>query len=178
MQRMAAWTCCAIALAAFSSFSQAAQAPENPEPGATEADPARLDELEELTVTGRRPWQLRREIARVEESFYEIFNRINSQDEFDIHCVRRADTNTNIKRRSCLPQAYLGTRSAQARAFLDGMMLNDRVGAEMPERAALHSIEERFRSNARAVIAASPELQLLSRQWQELMKEYSRTSAR
>jgi hypothetical protein len=58
------------------------------------------------------------------------------------------------------------------------MMFSDRVSAEMPERAALRSSEERFRANARAVIAASPELQLLSRQWQELMKEYSRTSAR
>lgn len=170
---------CAIVVAAVTLSCQAAQAQENAgQSTAREVSPAKLDELEELTVTGRRPWQLRREIARVEERFFELFNRINSQDEFDIHCVTRADTNSNIKRRSCLPQVYLGARSAQARAFLDGMMFNDRVSAEMPERAALRSSEERFRANARAVIAASPELQLLSRQWQELMKEYSRTSAR
>ena len=54
-------------------------------------------------MPGRRPENLRVEIERLEVAVYERFNALNSDDEFDIHCLKQAPTGSNIPLRTCAP---------------------------------------------------------------------------
>ena len=58
--------------------------------------------IEEIVVYREQTLQsLRLEVYRVEEAFYDTFNAVNSDDEYDISCERRAPTGTHMKFRIC-----------------------------------------------------------------------------
>jgi hypothetical protein len=77
---------------------------------------------DEVIVPGRSPESLRVEIERLEESVYERFNALNTNDEFDIHCYKQAPTGSNIPLRTCAPNFVTRTESAAAGSILtDGL---------------------------------------------------------
>jgi hypothetical protein len=81
--------------------------------------------VEEVVVPGRTPENIRVEIERLESVVYDRFNALNSDDEFDIHCLMQAPTGSNIPSRTCVPNFVLRAESAAGRK-----MLNDgRTGA-------------------------------------------------
>jgi hypothetical protein len=60
------------------------------------------EELEEIVVYGQRSLtELRLETFRAEDDFYDLFNSMNSDDEFDVHCNRETPTGSHIGRRVC-----------------------------------------------------------------------------
>ena len=64
--------------------------------------PASSDTLDEIIVYGQKSLlALRYEIYRAEENFYDLFNSVNSDDEYDIHCDKEAPTGSHIRRRIC-----------------------------------------------------------------------------
>jgi len=69
-------------------------------------------------VSGRRPANLRVEIERLEEAVYERFNALNSDDEFDIHCLKQAPTGSNIPLRTCAPNFVIRAESSSATKML------------------------------------------------------------
>src|SRR5690606_32519670 len=73
---------------------------------------------DELVVSGQRPKNLRVEIERLENSVYERFNALNSNDEFDIHCFERAPTGSNIPVRTCAPNFVIEAEAAAARKIV------------------------------------------------------------
>ena len=61
------------------------------------------EEIEEIVVYGDRTLvQLRFDIYRAEEDFYELFNTLNSDDEFDVHCGKRIKVGSHIRRWACI----------------------------------------------------------------------------
>jgi hypothetical protein len=60
------------------------------------------DEIEEIIVYGGRTLVgLRLDIYRAEDDFYELYNSLNSDDEFDVRCFKRAPTGSHIRKRVC-----------------------------------------------------------------------------
>jgi hypothetical protein len=80
---------------------------------AAQSDVAAVDEradapaeaIDEITVIGQRSLrELRLEVQAARERVYDIFNSLNSDDDFDIHCRRAVRTGTRIPQRVCEPQ--------------------------------------------------------------------------
>ena len=72
--------------------------------GAGASAPARQDEsLDEVVVKGTRSEldELRNEMVLVEDRFYERYNELNPNHDFDTHCQMEARIGTNTKRRYC-----------------------------------------------------------------------------
>ena len=77
-------------------------------------------EIEELIVPGRQPRNLRVEIERLETLVYARFNALNSDDEFDIHCVERPPTGSNIPLRTCAPNFVARSESRASEDLVTG----------------------------------------------------------
>ena len=63
---------------------------------------------------------LRLEVYRVEEIFYDAFNAVNSNDEYDISCKRRAPTGTHMMFRVCEAQFVKDLHEELAEAIMRG----------------------------------------------------------
>ena len=77
-------------------------------------------EIEELIVPGRRPENLRAEIERLQTLVYQRFNALNSDDEFDIYCVERPPTGSNIPARTCAPNFVNRSESRASEDLITG----------------------------------------------------------
>jgi tetratricopeptide (TPR) repeat protein len=73
-----------------------------------DAGPIQSEEIvvdEEITVVGQSSLRLLRlEVQVARERVYGLFNSLNSDDEFDIHCQNAPRTGTRIPRRVCRPR--------------------------------------------------------------------------
>ena len=77
--------------------------------------------VEEIIVYGDKSLtQFRLELHRAEDKVYSLFNALNSDDEYDVHCFREAPTGSHIKRRICRANFVSKATSAEARALLRG----------------------------------------------------------
>ncbi len=79
--------------------------------------------LEDIIVEGKRVLRsLRMEMIRVEDLKFEIFNSLNSTDEFDITCERRELTGSVLSMRVCEAGYMKKARVEDMQIFLDGFM--------------------------------------------------------
>lgn len=72
---------------------------------------------DEIIVLGRIN-ELRRELERAEEAFYERFNEINSDDRFDIHCRMETRIDSHIPDRVCIANSWREQDSNYGQALL------------------------------------------------------------
>lgn len=113
------WVVAALVLGASAFAQEAAQPPEDAAaPPQNAASPPPAAAVEEIIVPGRAPENLRVEIERLEVAVYDRFNALNSNDEFDIHCLQRAPTGSNIPLRTCAPNFVIQAESRAARKML------------------------------------------------------------
>jgi hypothetical protein len=96
----------AVVVAAFCgcSISSFAWSQEAEESAASQPEPITADE--EVIVRGRTLESLREQIREAEVAYFDRFNEINSDDEFDIHCYYRVEIGSKIPRRRCLPNFW------------------------------------------------------------------------
>lgn len=81
---------------------------------------AQEQNIEEITVIGQRElYSLKMEVIRAEDLKFEIFNSLNSTDDFDITCERHASTGTRIQNRFCDVGYLKKARAEDARDFLN-----------------------------------------------------------
>ena len=106
-------TLCLGLLAGFGASALAQEAASPPQ-----------DADEEVIVLGVVPENVRVEIERLETAVYEQFNALNSNDEFDIHCLVQARTGTNIPQRTCAPNFVI-----EAEAYSATKLLRDGRGS-------------------------------------------------
>jgi hypothetical protein len=123
------------------------------------------EDVEEVIVPGRRPENLRVEIERLEGAVYERFNALNSDDEFDIHCLKQAPTGSNIPLRTCAPNFVIRAESASA----EGMLTDGRTGAGNNYSRAEHlmRMEEKSRK-------LTEEIQRVAREDEQLLRDLVR----
>lgn len=117
--------------------------------------------LEELTVRGQRPSQLRAEIERAENRMYELFNALNSTDDFDIHCRMETRAGTKIESRVCLPNFAWHNRAESAQAIL----ANSGAGIAQNRDSTTALAESRYREGHLAA-----EMRRLAEENEDLLK--------
>src|SRR5689334_14628455 len=100
----------AAALLVASSPLAAAQ----DEPPATASAVQAQEPVDEVVVRGKRTlFSLRKELQAARENVWDVFNTINSDDDFDIACTSAPQTGSHYKKRACRPQyATNATRQA------------------------------------------------------------------
>jgi hypothetical protein len=72
----------------------------SPAPGERAAVPP-AEAPDEVVVRGRRLAAMRFEIEQARLHAYEIFNEINSDDDFDVSCVSESSTGTRMRQQRC-----------------------------------------------------------------------------
>ena len=86
---------------------------------ATDQSVQQEEVMEEVTVIGQKQiFTLRKQIIQAEDHAFEIFNILNDDDDYDIHCEMVARTGTLIRKRMCLPNFYRQATAAEAQEFL------------------------------------------------------------
>jgi hypothetical protein len=69
---------------------------------AQEGEPEPTETIEEIVVYGNKSLaRLHLELYKAEDAVFDLFNSLNSDDEFDIHCYKEAPTGSHIKKRVC-----------------------------------------------------------------------------
>lgn len=101
------------ALLALCSPTFASAQQETPGTAAKTAEGAQ-EPVEEVVVRGKRTlFSLRRELQAARENVWDVFNTINSDDDFDIACTSAPQTGSHVKKRACRPQ-YANNATRQA----------------------------------------------------------------
>ncbi len=136
------------------------------------AQPAQTDtgeRIDEVEVVGQRLDELRFEIEANRITIYELFNELNVDDQFDMHCYRRKTTGSLIKERICVPRfvedALQNAANLQARG-MDAPLITGRVSAGNRE----------MRDKMVELANANPELQSAILDLQDLVDEYAKVT--
>lgn len=96
--------------------------------------------LEEVTVRGQRSMlSYRIEIEAARDRIYDVFNALNSSDEFDVTCDYERPTGTRIPQRRCRPEFLKQATAEAGRAFLDAMLFEGNAQAGMSRAMAANS---------------------------------------
>jgi hypothetical protein len=73
------------------------------------------ESTEEIVVRGRRLADFRVELEKARVRAYDIFNEINTGDDFDVHCVLEESTGTRMRQQVCRArfEGRISSRAAQ-----------------------------------------------------------------
>jgi hypothetical protein len=150
----------AVLLCGASSGLVAAAAPTLPD-----------EELEEALVSGRKLHQLRADVIAAEDRFYELFNELNTNDDYDVHCTQDQPTGTRISHRACRPVFYARAQEDEARSLLNELQGFAAAVVPSPQVVALERNADMTRSMLE-VINKDPRLVKLVRERERLEKRY------
>lgn len=129
------------------------------------APPQAAAGVEEIVVPGTRPENLRLEIERLEIAVYERWNSLNSNPEFDILCIEREPTGSNITTRTCAPRFVIDAESREARASVREARARGADARNLGEVARV--MEEKSR-------ALTEEMQRVAREDEQLLRDLVR----
>ena len=80
----------------------------------SEVLPDSEEEIEEIRVYGDKTLlRLQLGVYEAEDAYFDFFNSLNSNDDYDIHCYKEARTGTRLRRRVCKTN-YLVRLEAEA----------------------------------------------------------------
>ena len=86
--------------------------------------------IDEITVVGEKSvLKLKYEYELAEDNFYEMYNELNDDWEFDVICRNEAPTGSHIRRRICWPRYELELRTEEARSMLQRGAIDPAAGA-------------------------------------------------
>ena len=105
--------------------------------------------IEEIVVHGHKSIiDLKHEMYEAEEALYDIFNSLNSDDDYDIHCNEKAPTGSKITQRVCRTEKLGKILAAQTQKMMrdepyvfpraEINKMNELMLAEMTELASTH----------------------------------------
>jgi hypothetical protein len=138
--------------------------------------------LDEAVVEATRAklTEMRQEMIRLEDRFYERYNELNGNDDFDIHCALETRPGTRLKGRHCRPVFEAGAVETEARDYLQQLpSVNDPTPKpEAPPVPAIMAIEARrpdFRKNMVELTRKDRELFRLLRERDKVARKYEAT---
>jgi hypothetical protein len=126
------------------------------------ADP--LDEVE-INAQREKLSVMRAEMVKLEERFYGAYNKLNSDDQYDIVCAVEAPTGSNIHSRVCRPVFVNRATEEEAQGFLLGYSVP-------PAKMVILAKSPDYEKNVLAVINQHPELRRIVREREALEKRY------
>lgn len=131
---------------------------------AVESKPASSETIEEITVYGEKSLiRLRHEFYRAEESFFAVFNELNSDDMFDVDCDYVSFLGDRRKHHLCIPE-FAKRAEADATAELlmgarSSFFTGDSSFSEYsPNRTRVEKLDELMWNEVRALLVEHPEL--------------------
>ncbi len=157
--------------------------------------------LDEVLIEGRGATQneLLQQLVNVENRFYERYNELNDNDDFDVNCTREAPIGTRLQGRSCRAVYQEKAERTEGQesywwyfhtmdlgAASGGIMGRERqparaVSPPAPAMLAILARRDEFRKTMVEVTSRNPELVRLLQERAELVKRYEaglRRSAR
>lgn len=170
-----------LALTAWLSSGVAVPATDQKKPSrATE------EQLDEVQVIGTRAQldEMRKAINALEDRFYERYNDLNTDDDFDIHCEMEAKIGTRLKLRSCRALYQIAAFVEEGR---DAFEIRQNVQEQLrlgtprpmlprspptPSTLEIQRRQEEFRQNMREVAARDPHLVQILKQRAETLERY------
>ena len=113
--------------------------------------------IEEITAYGHKSLlNLKYAAFQAEQDFFNLFNELNEDDRFDVHCEHRAPTGSRIKRRMCTsPFEHELDEEAARDMFLTG------GGGYVPlqNEGAIRALRKKQAEMLKAMVMENPELQ-------------------
>lgn len=160
--RVVQWALLPLTVLLLAATAAAATSPAVP------ADAASASQLDEFVIQGKKLYQLRKEIVEAEDRFYKLYNELNQDDDYDVHCSKQAQLGSRLTERVCKPEFYSEAETEYAAAMFRGYY------APPPELIAL---ERRDAYHARTVVLINrhPELLRMLRQRDQLEQRYLKT---
>ena len=123
---------------------------------ALERGDAANEVIDEIVVFGEKSMpQLRREVYRAEENFFEMFNALNDDDEFDVRCFYETPTGTKIRQHVCRAEFVSDAYGAE-------LMLLKSLGPKYPIQDPALVVARKskeFEKRLLELVFANPELQ-------------------
>jgi hypothetical protein len=142
------------------------------------AVPGESGALDEITINSKKLRELERGAIAAEDRFYERFNTLNTNDDFDIHCQMERETGTKVPRRQCRVRFLVEAGAMDGQDFLRGLTSAAAARGVNTPVAALQmqwsKRGEEYRQMARALLQKDPELMALATEWLRLRGQYDR----
>jgi hypothetical protein len=114
--------------------------------------------LEEITVIGQKSiMSLRYEVDRAADRMYKIYNELNTDDDFDIHCLWNAPTGSRIKRKLCTP-VYVKNLHARASQYALYDIGNSGITGIYIDYTQIAINDAKLRENMKRLILENPSL--------------------
>lgn len=130
-------------------------------------------ELDEVSVEGRRLFELRAAIVESQDRFYALYNDLNDQDEFDIVCGELLPTGTKLVRRACFPQVVHTATEEEALAIWFAMFMGGAARPQVtPPNTVLAGKVQDYRKNMLKVLRRNPKLRALANESEDLQRKY------
>lgn len=146
------------------------------------------DDLEEVIVRGQRLSDFRSALEAARARVYELFNALNSDDAFDVHCREEAPTGSRVRQQVCRPRFVDDISSAAAREWVYGLkevcpggLTQDCIFSEFAQQAMSRAqaeeawgpiMQKRFELEMARVVAESPELQQAMLDYEAVERRY------
>jgi hypothetical protein len=118
-------------------------------------------ELEEVEVIGKKLHQLQSELIETQDRFYALYNKLNTNDDFDIHCTMHAPIGTRIEKRQCRLEFLREATAAEGQNFF----LGRGATAGISPQTLWFTREDEYRKT-------NPELMELAEEWQRRQTRY------
>ena len=112
---------------------------------------------DEVVVRGRRLADFRAELQAARVRVYDLFNELNSDDAFDVHCQLEDGTGTRMRQQTCRPQFKDEISSEAAEAWVEG--IRDACGGQLTQDCIFSEAANQGRSAALAVESTEPLMQ-------------------
>jgi hypothetical protein len=124
-----------ILLTALGSAWTAAQVTPDADDERSGASSGPMDEIQVLGTRSLRTLRLEMQAAR--ERVYDLFNSLNSDDDFDIHCRNVPRTGTRIPQRVCRPRYTDNATSDAGQEFVRAIVLDPNCNGMIAEESCL-----------------------------------------
>lgn len=183
----------ALAAACLVSGLPSGASPKADPISASSGDDTAASATEEIIVHGHKPLRtLRLEVQQARERVYELLNRYNTDDRFDIQCRRERRPGSHIKERVCRA-VYVdeathraGSRVAQSlqaacpqgldkcdAAFGDAeAVFNNATAIFQDEYRAIHELNPEFVWQMRQLVLSVPEITVAFAEYLDKEQEY------
>jgi hypothetical protein len=126
---------------------------------------SQVEELDEITIEGKKLSQLRMAVIETEDRFYKLFNELNTNDDYDVQCANQAPTGSRITRRVCKPVFYANAEAEYAQALVGGYY------APPATMVALQRTDE-YQQAMRELVERNPKLRRLLIERDRLERNY------
>ena len=131
-------------------------------------------ELEEVEVIGKKLHQLQRELVQAQDRFYALYNELNTNDDFDIHCLMEARTGALIRKRECRLEFLMEASAQEAQDFYLSITGSAMGSAAISPQMQWLQRQDEYRRNIRAVLEAHPQLIELAADWMQRQRQYDK----